>query len=110
MAPCSYSRRFVHGSSHPITNKIIGDVTILSNMTVARKGKNKNHQLSARTDGSRPTGKNKNHQKDGFNFWWPWSDSNRHSLQNLILSQARLPIPPRGQCDAVPNFKQRFLH
>ena len=33
----------------------------------------------------------------GFYFWWPWSDSNRHSLQNLILSQARLPIPPRGQ-------------
>lgn len=32
-----------------------------------------------------------------FYFWWPWSDSNRHSLQNLILSQARLPIPPRGQ-------------
>ena len=30
-------------------------------------------------------------------IWWPWSDSNRHSLQNLILSQARLPIPPRGQ-------------
>ena len=35
--------------------------------------------------------------KGGFYFWWPWSDSNRHSLQNLILSQARLPIPPRGQ-------------
>lgn len=34
-------------------------------------------------------------------FWWPWSDSNRHSLQNLILSQARLPIPPRGQNRAV---------
>ena len=33
----------------------------------------------------------------GLYFWWPWSDSNRHSLQNLILSQARLPIPPRGQ-------------
>ena len=33
----------------------------------------------------------------GFKLWWPWSDSNRHSLQNLILSQARLPIPPRGQ-------------
>ena len=35
--------------------------------------------------------------KGGFYLWWPWSDSNRHSLQNLILSQARLPIPPRGQ-------------
>ena len=34
--------------------------------------------------------------KRGFKFWWPWSDSNRHSSQNLILSQARLPIPPRG--------------
>lgn len=42
-------------------------------------------------------GKNKNHQNGGLYFWWPWSDSNRHSLQNLILSQARLPIPPRGQ-------------
>ena len=29
--------------------------------------------------------------------WWPWSDLNRYSLQNLILSQARLPIPPQGQ-------------
>ena len=28
--------------------------------------------------------------------WWPWSDLNRHSLRNLILSQARLPIPPQG--------------
>lgn len=36
-----------------------------------------------------------------FYFWWPWSDSNRHSLQNLILSQARLPIPPRGQNHAA---------
>ena len=36
-------------------------------------------------------------RKGGLYFWWPWSDSNRHSLQNLILSQARLPIPPRGQ-------------
>ena len=41
---------------------------------------------------------NKTPRKRGvFYFWWPWSDSNRHSLQNLILSQARLPIPPRGQ-------------
>ena len=32
----------------------------------------------------------------GLDFWWPWSDSNRHSSQNLILSQARLPIPPQG--------------
>ena len=30
-------------------------------------------------------------------WWWPWSDLNRHSLRNLILSQARLPIPPQGQ-------------
>ena len=27
--------------------------------------------------------------------------ANRHSLQNLILSQARLPIPPRGQNRAI---------
>ena len=50
----------------------------------------------------RPTRKqniNKKHPARGrFSFiWWPWSDSNRHSLLNLILSQARLPIPPRGQ-------------
>ena len=29
--------------------------------------------------------------------WCPWPDSNQHSLRNLILSQARLPIPPQGQ-------------
>ena len=47
---------------------------------------------------SSDTGPNKKHAKRrAFYFWWPWSDSNRHSLQNLILSQARLPIPPRGQ-------------
>ena len=47
---------------------------------------------------SRPTGPTKTPRRCGvFYFWWPWSDSNRHSLQNLILSQARLPIPPRGQ-------------
>ena len=37
-------------------------------------------------------------------IWWPWSDSNRHSLQNLILSQARLPIPPRGQKGTGSNL------
>ena len=47
---------------------------------------------------SRPTRATKTPRRCGvFYFWWPWSDSNRHSLQNLILSQARLPIPPRGQ-------------
>src|SRR3954453_15384082 len=31
-----------------------------------------------------------------FPDWCPWPDSNQHSLRNLILSQARLPIPPQG--------------
>ncbi len=44
-----------------------------------------------------------------FYFWWPWSDSNRHSLQNLILSQARLPIPPRGRTSAIYYFTDAFL-
>ncbi len=30
-------------------------------------------------------------------FWWLWSESNRHSFRNLILSQARLPVPPQSQ-------------
>ena len=44
----------------------------------------------------RPWPNKKHAKRRAFYFWWPWSDSNRHSLQNLILSQARLPIPPRG--------------
>lgn len=30
--------------------------------------------------------------------WCPWPESNQHSLRNSILSRARLPIPPQGQC------------
>src|SRR5581483_2801957 len=29
-------------------------------------------------------------------MWCPWPDSNQHVLLHLILSQARLPIPPQG--------------
>lgn len=32
-----------------------------------------------------------------FDFWCPLPESNQHSSRNLILSQARLPIPPKGQ-------------
>ena len=50
---------------------------------------------------------------DGIFFycfiWWPWSDSNRHSLLNLILSQARLPIPPRGRHIKSRNYYAAFF-
>ena len=51
------------------------------------------------TSNELPVTSNKNGASAPFFYfiWWPWSDSNRHSLRNLILSQARLPIPPRGQ-------------
>lgn len=39
-------------------------------------------------------------------IWCPESESNRHSLRNLILSQARLPISPFGQC-TEQLFKDR---
>lgn len=32
-----------------------------------------------------------------FDYWCPLPESNQHSSRNLILSQARLPIPPKGQ-------------
>lgn len=53
-----------------------------------------------------PHKKNTPRLRGCFYFWWPWSDSNRHSLQNLILSQARLPIPPRGQ-NCKSSIRQR---
>lgn len=55
---------------------------------------------------ARATKKNTPRLRGCFYFWWPWSDSNRHSLQNLILSQARLPIPPRGQ-NCKSSIRQR---
>lgn len=54
-------------------------------------------ELLPRFSSSQKNTELKTPQMGCFQFWWPWSDSNRHSLQNLILSQARLPIPPRGQ-------------
>jgi hypothetical protein len=30
--------------------------------------------------------------------WCGWSESNRHSLRNTILSRARLPVPPHPLC------------
>ena len=58
---------------------------------------------SFRTDRFFVRPRHKKNPHYGDLIWWPWSDSNRHSLQNLILSQARLPIPPRGQmhCDKL---------
>ena len=54
---------------------------------------------------------NKKHPTGGYFLfiWWPWSDSNRHSLLNLILSQARLPIPPRGRHIKSCNYYAAFF-
>ena len=42
-------------------------------------------------------------------FWWLWSESNRHSFRNLILSQARLPVPPQSQKSTVAYFAAAFF-
>ncbi len=50
-----------------------------------------------------PQTETKNHpQGMVFYFWWLWSESNRHSFRNLILSQARLPVPPQSQNSSQP--------
>src|SRR6185437_2459175 len=42
--------------------------------------------------------------------WCPWPDSNQHSLRNLILSQARLPIPPQGHWAADHSQQSRRVN
>ncbi len=47
-------------------------------------------------------------------FWCPLPESNQHSSRNLILSQARLPIPPKGQtgaksCGMAPDYTKELV-
>lgn len=50
----------------------------------------------------------KNNPEKSRLFLYPRPDSNRHILGHLILSQARLPIPPLGQRRGKANKKMEL--